>query len=82
MIDKNTFGFNQIYNFGNGDQQANPDNFAYFRDIIDISYFLLSASEKVVSFLRNVDLEILLKIKERVKDDLNRITFAEITSNI
>ena len=52
LIDKNILGFNQIYHTGDGSEQENSDNFIYFRDIYDISYFLLSASEKVVSFFK------------------------------
>lgn len=83
VIDKDLIGFNQIYNFEDNFPQT-PENFGYFRDIdvSNISYFLLSANENVVKFLRKVDLDVLLKIKELVRNDLNRINLKEITSFI
>lgn len=83
VIDKVLIGNNQIYDF-EGEHPDTPGNFGYFRDIDinDISYFLLSANENVITFLRRVDLDILLKIKEIVKDDLSRIDFTKITDII
>lgn len=83
VINKDLIGYNQIYNFDSNFPETS-ENFGYFRDIDvnDISYFLLSAKENVVKFLRKVDLDILIKIKELVRNDLNRITLKEITSFI
>lgn len=72
VIDKDLIGNNQIYDFAR-EHSDTPTNIDYFRDIDinDTSYFLLSTNEIVIKFLRKVDLDILLKIKEMVKDDLN-----------
>lgn len=72
-------GCNLLKNLIIDDEESIP----YFKDIDmdDESYFILSSSNSLINLLKEIELDILLHVRNTVQDDIYRINIKQIKNS-